>query len=617
MIAGLGIAGFAAAAPTAFVAALLRTSGSALPAGLHVGDVDVGGLEPEDAVAKLDAIWQPYLANPVSFELDGRIWRPSAVDIGLHVDYRLLLRDVVAGQGSGGIARRVSDRPTPAGGAVAVASFNQQLLRAYLAGIAQGFDQPALDAAVNLRGSSAAEVRPDQIGRVVDIEAAVQAAGDLTRPSEPERVITLSFREDVPAVTTDDARAVLDQVALIAGAPLWLMHNGRGWTVSPEAIRNAVRINETAAGLSPALDFTRFNDLFTLIDDTLASEPHPTVFEYDEARDRVLAFEPGNAGQHVDRTALEQAMAQAVTTPNDRAIEIPVILLNKEFDFSQNPLGARDLLGSGDSLYRGSPDYRMHNIAVGAEKLNGQVVQPGDTFSFLDRIGPFRLSEGWVEGSIIVADKTEQGVGGGICQVSTTLFRAVLNAGLEVVKRWPHLYRVRYYEMGPAPIGIDATIFSPGVDLKFRNDTDHPVMLRSRVDEQLASLEFEIWGVSDGRISEIVDHRLWGWRDPPPDEGVVDPEEDPEFEEQAEWAKRGVQASFSRVIVWPDGAEKESTFQSNFLPWPNRFIVGIDEAKARFPSAYNKWFDENPEEAVRWGVSRVPGVPSDPDAPAG
>ncbi len=522
MIAGLGIAGFAAAAPAAFVAALLRTSDGALPAGLHVGDVDVGGLEPEDAIAKLDAIWQPYLANPVSFELDGRVWRPAAVDVGLHVDYRSLLRDVLAAQGGGGIAQRVSDRPTSSEGALAMARFEPQVLRGYLAGIAQGFDQPALDAEVTLRGTDAAEVRPGQIGRVVDVEAAVQAVGDLTAPAEPGRVITLAFREDVPAVTTDDARAVLDQVTLIAGAPLWLMHNGRGWTVSPEAIRDAVHINQTDAGLSTTLDFTRFNDLFALIDDTLASEPHQTVFEYDETRDRVLAFEPGNAGQLVDRAALEQAMARAVTTPNDRAIEIPLILLNKEFDFTQNPLGIKDLLSSGDSIYRGSPDYRMHNIAVGAEKLNGQVVQPGETFSFLERIGPFRLSEGWVEGSIIVADKTEQGVGGGICQVSTTLFRAVLNAGLEVVERWPHLYRVRYYEMGPALIGIDATIFSPGVDLKFLNNTEHPIMLRSRVDEQLASLEFEIWGVSDGRRAEIVDHRLWGWGDPPPDEGIVD-----------------------------------------------------------------------------------------------
>ena len=192
-----------------------------------------------------------------------------------------------------------------------------------------------------------------------------------------------------------------------------------------------------------------------------------------------------------------------------------------------------------------------------------------------------------------------------------------IDAGLEVVERWPHLYRVRYYEMGAAPIGIDATVFSPGIDLKFRNDTKDPIMLRARLDEPTSTLAFEIWGVSDGRRSDIVGHRLWDWEDPPPDEGVVDAEEDPDFEEQVEWAKRGVQASFSRVITWPNGSEKKSSFRSSFVPWPNRYVVGIDEAKARFPSSYNKWFDENPAAAARWGVSRVLGVPSDPDHPAG
>ena len=176
-----------------------------------------------------------------------------------------------------------------------------------------------------------------------------------------------------------------------------------------------MRIERDDNGLTPTLDFTRFNDLFAVIDDTLAAEPHQSVFDYDEARNRVLAFEVGNPGQLVDRAALEQAMARAVDSADERAVEIPLILLNTGSDFTENPLGIRDLLASGDSLYRGSADYRLHNIAVGAAKLDGLVVPAGETFSFLESIGPFRLSEGWVEGSIIVADKTEQGIGGGIC----------------------------------------------------------------------------------------------------------------------------------------------------------------------------------------------------------
>ena len=617
LLAGLGVAGFAAAAPVALVAALLRGDDGMLPSGVQVDGVDVGGLSPEEAVARLEAYWSPYLANPVSFELGGQMWRPSAADVGLTVDYRGTLRGVLAAQGAGGITRRISEPPAAVDRDLVAAKFDPSVLRAYVAGIAQGFDQPAVDASVSLEGADAAAVRPGQTGRVVDIEAAVRAVGDLTQPTPPGRVITLTFREDVPAYTTDHARAALDAITRMTSAPLWLMHKGRGWTITPEELRAAIDVRGGGAELTPTLDFTRFNDLFTLIDDTLAAEPHPTVFEYDEARNRVLAFQVGNPGQIVDRAALEQAMARAVASPDERVVEIPLTLLNTGADFAENPLGIRDLLAIGDSIYKGSPDYRLHNIAVGARKLDGLVVPAGETFSFLESIGPFELRHGWVEGSVILADKTEQGIGGGICQVSTTLFRAVLNAGLRIEERWPHLYRVRYYEMGPAPIGIDATIFSPGLDFKFRNDTEHPIMLRAFADEKLGALTFEVWGVNDGRRVEIVDHELRDWEDPPPDQGIVEPTEDPEFEEQVEWSKRGVLAAFTRVIAWPDGNETRSTFRSSFVPWPNRYVVGIDVARAKFPTKYNEWFDDNPEDAARWGVTRAPDVPEDPEAPAG
>ena len=617
LLAGLGVVGFAAAAPVALVAALLRGDDGLLPAGTRVDGVDVGGLSPEDAVARLEAYWAPYLANPVNFELGGQVWRPSAADVGLTVDYRGALRGVLAAQGGGGITRRISEPPASVDRDLVAATFNPTVLRAYVSGIAQGFDQPAVDASVTMAGADVAAVQPGQTGRVVDIEAAVRAVGDLTQPTPPGRVIPLTFREDVPAYTTDHARAALDAITRMTSAPLWLMHKGRGWTITPEELRAAIDVQGDGSALTPTMDFTRFNDLFTLIDDTLAAEPHPTVFEYDEARNRVLAFQVGNPGQIVDRAALEQAMARAVASPDQRVVEIPLTLLNTGADFAENPLGIRDLLAIGDSIYKGSPDYRLHNISVGARKLDGLVVPAGETFSFLESIGPFELRHGWVEGSVILADKTEQGIGGGICQVSTTLFRAVLNAGLRIEERWPHLYRVRYYEMGPAPIGIDATIFSPGLDFKFRNDTEHPIMLRAFADEKIGALTFEIWGVNDGRRVEIVDHELKDWEDPPPDEGILDPTEEPEFEEQVEWSKRGVLAAFSRVIAWPDGSETRSTFRSSFVPWPNRYVVGIDVAKARFPEQYNEWFDENPEDAARWGVQRAPDPPPDPDAPAG
>ena len=601
-----------------FVANLLRGNGGVFAAGVTVGGLEVEGLTPEQAVERLEAVWLGYLANPVVVRLGDTTWRPTAADLGLAVDIRSALRRAYLDGQSGGIAQRIASRGDAAGGEFQPdVRFDPARLRAYLDEIAAGFDQPAVEADVELPADGRLRIRPSQPGRVIDVEGAIVALGDITRPTDGPRAITLQFREDRPRYRTGDAEALITTLRRMVSGPVTLMHGSGGWMIDPPQIRAALRIDRVDGQFIPGLEFTRFNGLFQDIDATLSAEPELSIFEYDEPRDRVTAFQPGHPGQRVDRTALEQAIAAKVVAEQDRRVEIPIILLNKEFDFTTNPLGVKDLLGRGSSIFHGSPDYRNHNIRAGTEKLDGQIIRPGEVFSFNERIGDFTLAEGWVEGSIIVEDKTERGIGGGICQVSTTLFRAVMRAGLAIEERWPHLYRVRYYEMGEFPIGIDATIFSPGPDLQFRNNYEQPIMLRALVDPHLSTLDFEIWGASDGRRVELTDHKLWNWLDPPPDQGLVDDEEPPDFEDQVEWSKKGVQASISRVIVSPDGTETKSTFRSSYTAWPNRFVVGIDVAKAKFPRAYNKWFDENPEKAATWGVGRIPGLPSDPDAPAG
>lgn len=615
LVAGLGSA--VAAAPAAFVATLLTRQTDELPAGASVGGVDVAGLKPQEALQRLEATWRPFLDSPVVFRLDGRAWRPSGADIGLRADFRTPLRELVSSRVAGGMLERLAAVPTGTNPVTPVVTYDRAVARSYLQALAAGYDQPSANAALQLRNDGRVSLTPGQAGRVVDVERAlVELESGLARRAVGH-VVDLGYRQDEPAVTTADAEAALATVRRMIGQPILLEHGSGGWTLEPAQLTAAVDIRTNETGIHPSIEVTRFNDLFLEIEDTLSAEPRHGMFEFDEEQDRVLAFQPGHPGQRLDRPALEQHILDAVQRPGERRVQVPVILLNKEFDTFSNDLGIKDLLGVGSSIYKGSPDYRDHNIAVGAAKLDGMIVRPGETFSFNDRIGAFTKAEGWVEGSVIVEDRTEQGIGGGICQVSTTLFRAVLAAGLPIEERWPHLYRVRYYEMGGAPIGFDSTIFSPGIDLKFRNDFENPIMLRVLIDRRLAILDFEIWGTADGRKVTLNKPRLWDWEDPPPDEGIVNSEEEPDFEDQLEFAKEGVKASITRTIVLADGETRTGTFLSTYEAWPNRYVVGIDEARERFPVAFNKWVDDNQEEAARWGATKVPGVPSNPDAPSG
>lgn len=156
-------------------------------------------------------------------------------------------------------------------------------------------------------------------------------------------------------------------------------------------------------------------------------------------------------------------------------------------------LGIVSLLGTGESDFKGSPQNRKHNLTLGAQKLNGLLIKTGEEFSFSQRIGNIDSQEGYLPELVIKQNKTIPELGGGMCQVSTTLFRAAFNSGLKITERHPHAYPVRYYN----PPGFDATVYPPSPDLKFVNDTPNNILLQSKIEN--TKLIFEIYGTNDGR----------------------------------------------------------------------------------------------------------------------
>lgn len=161
-------------------------------------------------------------------------------------------------------------------------------------------------------------------------------------------------------------------------------------------------------------------------------------------------------------------------------------------------LGIETLIGAGTSNFSGSPRNRRHNIATGAGKFNGAIIKPGEVFSFLDALGPVDASTGYLPELVIKNDKTIPEYGGGMCQVSTTSFRAAVNAGLEVIERRNHAYPVQYY----SPQGTDATVYIPSPDLKFLNNTPAHILVQTKIEGNI--LTFEYYGASDGRKVETI-----------------------------------------------------------------------------------------------------------------
>jgi vancomycin resistance protein YoaR len=236
-------------------------------------------------------------------------------------------------------------------------------------------------------------------------------------------------------------------------------------------------------------------------------------------------------------------------------------------------LGLKEVIGEGVSHFGGSAIERSTNIQVGAKYLNGALIKPHSTFSFLGQIGEISEKRGYMKGYAIVADQTVPDVGGGICQVATTTFRAAFYSGMPVVERHEHAYRVSWYEELGEPVGFDAAVYEPGVDFKFENSSDYWMAISAFVKN--GNLYVQVWGTKPaGQTVELVKGQITNQKPAPPDRTEVDKTLAPGTKKQVDYAHPGLDTSITRVIKINGIEQKRDVFNSHFQAWPNIFKVG-------------------------------------------
>jgi vancomycin resistance protein YoaR len=247
-------------------------------------------------------------------------------------------------------------------------------------------------------------------------------------------------------------------------------------------------------------------------------------------------------------------------------------------DATADLLDIHELLWAETSYFYGSSPERIQNIKAAASRFHGLLVAPGATFSMSDALGDISLDNGYAEALIIFGDQTISGIGGGVCQVSTTLFRTAFHAGLPILERHAHAYRVSYYEQRPSGgndpnlAGLDATVYVPIVDLKFKNDTQSWLLMETYV--RSSSITWKFYSTSDGRSVE--------WQTTGPVNLVEPPEplyrENPELAEseikQIDWEAEGADVTVIRSVFRAGVLLFQDTFQTHYLPWQAIFEYG-------------------------------------------
>lgn len=359
-------------------------------------------------------------------------------------------------------------------------------------------------------------------------------------------------------------------------SPLLLRVGDGVIAVDPAELRLFVRrvpviTSDNAPRVEVEVDKERLHAFLTDLNNSLRRPPVNARLDYDPETNQFIVLTPSLEGWEIDVEKAVEVVSQAIAS-GKMEVDIPVTVLRPQvpMDASPEALGIREVIGEGVTSFRGSSPARVANIVRAAEALRGVVIPPGEVFSFNAAVGAITAANGYEDSLIIWGDRTAVGIGGGVCQVSTTLFRAAFFAGLPIVERWNHGYIVSWY----GEPGLDATVYSPYVDLKFQNTTDHYILIQPVVDVTQGTLTFRLWGTDPGWEVEVSEPVHENVQEPPPPVYQEDPTLPPGTVKQVEWAKPGMTVRITRTVRKGDTVIERREFVSTYQPWRAVYLYG-------------------------------------------
>jgi vancomycin resistance protein YoaR len=592
---GLGLWLVAIGVALLAIGALYRrvNAGQVYP-GVHVGEVHVGGASPAEAlVALAEAGLDPNA--PVVLSAGAESWTVPPASLGVLFDARATVERAFS-VGRGGLAPSALVRALATrfqGATVApVVTVDPDVLGSALAALAAEHDRPAVNAGFAMDGTSVVETAAVE-GRALDVVASAQAVQAAASSGRWPVTADLPVNVIPPVVT--EAGPALVQARLLMSGPVVLEAGDLSWDLPEEELARMLRAEPEGESVALGIDEALLAEWMAPVVAEVERDPVNARLGFDPATGNFSVKEASQPGTSVDVEATGRRILAAggAATRRIQVAEVP-----REAELSESTdaadYGIETLVHEETSFFSGSPSARVHNIQLAAAKFDGLLVAPGETVSFNEAIGDISAAEGYRETKIIMDGTTAEGVGGGVCQVSTTLFRAAFWAGLPIVERHAHGYRVAYYEQGGIEPGLDATIYSPSVDLKFVNDTGAWLLIETFTNPQRATVTFQIYGPQLDR-SVTMDGPTVGRSVAPPARRVeVDPAMAPGTSETLEYARSGVDVSLVRHVTDANGTRSDEFF-SRYRPTGEVIAVGPPPEPAPFappegqPPTYPGW----------------------------
>ena len=549
--------------------------------GVSVAGVDLSGLSPSEAALKLNqTLSYPYSGKIVLRDGDG-VWVVTPAQMGMAFDASATAQAAYQlGRSNGLFASLDGQLRTRSTGAEVspVILFDQRVAHQYLQALSAEINQSVTEASLKVEGTDVVAV-PGQVGRTLDVESTLvflSAQMQTFRDGE----VPLVIHEEQPEIVDVSAQTEIARRVLSQPLRLYVPNAGEGdpgpWNYDVQILANMLIVrrveNESGAEIQVALDPAPLREILLGIAAQVDRGSENASFYFDDATRQLVLIENAKVGRVLD---VEDSIAaindQLLQGEHNIALQIFEELPAVTDTSTADQLGITELVSSETSYFYGSSAPRKQNIRAATERFHGVLIAPGENFSMGDVIDDISLDNGYAEALIIYGGRTIKGVGGGVCQVSTTLFRTVFFGGYPVAERYPHAYRVSYYEqtssgaINTSLAGLDATVFFPLVDFKFTNDSPYWILMETYVTDN--SLTWKMYSTNDGRSVT--------WETTGPQNVISAP--NPIFQEnddlkpgqirQVDWAANGADVSVTRT-VWKDGAEYFSDkYTTSYEPW--------------------------------------------------
>lgn len=551
--------------------------------GVSVAGVDLSGMSPADASVTLtQRLVFPYQGQILMRDGE-QIWVASPAELGMVFDASASAQSAYKLGRSGGLFGAFGDQIDSlrlGKTSEAVIIFDQHIAYAYLQRLAIEIDQSPVEASLVIQGTEVI-AQPGQLGRFLNVDAALIALSTQLQTFRDGEVILIV--DEVPPQLLD-VSSQAETAKQILSAPLTLNLLGATqfdpgpWVFDVQTVAKMLLVRQTesenGSKLEVALDPGALNEILLGIASQVDRPAENARFIFNDESRQLEVLRPALIGRVVDVESSRAFINQNILT-GAHQIDLQVVTDTPAVveTMTAVELGITELVSAETSYFYGSSAERIQNVQTAAAAFHGVMIAPGETFSMGSVMGDISLDNGYAEALIIYGGRTIKGVGGGVCQVSTTLFRTAFFGGFPITERHSHAYRVYYYEQNADGsrsvnlVGLDATVYFPLVDFKFTNNTPNWLLMETYTDAAGRNLTWKFYSTSDGRT---VDWGTTGTQNivEAPKPLFVESDELAKNEiKQIDWSADGADVLVNRTVFRDGQVFFEDVFNTHYEPW--------------------------------------------------